>query len=252
MVQTEEKVKEKLERKSDDFGLNLEEMTKAGLHFGHRTSKIHPKMMPYLQGVKNTVHIIDLEKTREKLREALKFIQQLILEGKILLLVGTKIQIKDMVKEMAIECGLPYVQERWLGGTFTNFGVLKKRVEHLKELEKKLGDSELMEKYKKKEKAKMQKELRDLELKFGGIKNLEKLPDAIFVFDMKKDNLAVKEARVKGVKALAISDTNTDPTLVDYSIPANDDAISSLKYISEKVKEAILKAKSKVQSPNVK
>jgi small subunit ribosomal protein S2 len=141
----------------ENFSLDLQEMAKAGLHFGHRTSKIHPKMMPYLQGVRNTVHIIDLEKTKEKLREALKFIQQLILEGKILLLVGTKIQIKDLVKEMAVECGLPFVQERWLGGTFTNFGVLKKRVEYLKELEKKLGDSELMEKYKKRKEPKCKK-----------------------------------------------------------------------------------------------
>lgn len=236
----------------EEFNLNLEEMAKAGLHFGHRTSKIHPKMMPYLQGVRNTVHIIDLEKTKEKFEEALKFIQKLILENKILLLVGTKIQIKDLVNEVAVACGVPYVNERWLGGTLTNFGVLKKRVEYMKDLEQKLADAELMEKYKKKEKAEMQKELRDLKVKFDGIKNLERIPDAIFVFDMKKDALAVKEARVKGAKVVAISDTNTDPTLADYPIPANDDAISSLKYILEKVKEAILKAKSKVQSSNVK
>lgn len=232
----------------EEFNLNLEEMAKAGLHFGHRTSKIHPKMMPYLEGVRNTVHIIDVEKTKEKFNEALRFIQQLISENKILLLVGTKIQIKDLVKEIAVECGLPYVNERWLGGTFTNFGVLTKRVEYLKELEQKLGDLETMEKYTKKEKAQMNEELRELKLKFDGIKNLERIPDAIFLFDMKKDNLAVKEARVKGVKVVAISDTNTDPTLADYPIPANDDAISSLKYIAEKVKEAILKAKSKIQN----
>jgi len=236
------------ETKEPNFNLDIKEMAKAGLHFGHRTSKIHPKMAPYIEGVRNTVHIIALEKTREKLAEALKFIQQLILENKTLLLVGTKIQVKDLVKEMALECGLPYVAERWLGGTFTNFGVLKKRVEYLKELEKKLGDSELMEKYKKKEKLIMQKELRDLKVKFDGIRNLEKLPDAIFVFDMKKDDLAVKEARVKGVKVIAISDTNADPTLSDYPIPANDAAISSLEYISEKVKEVIKNAKIKNQN----
>lgn len=238
--------------KEENFGLNLQEMAKAGLHFGHRTSKIHPKMMPYLQGVRNTVHIIDLEKTKEKFEEALKFIQKLILENKILLLVGTKIQIKDLVNEVAIACGVPYVNERWLGGTLTNFGVLKKRVEYMKDLEQKLADAELMEKYKKKEKAEMQKELRDLKVKFDGIKNLERIPDAIFVFDMKKDDLAVKESRVKGAKVVAISDTNTDPTLADYPIPANDDAISSLKYILEKVKEVIIKAKSKTQSSNAK
>lgn len=244
MQNTETKKETKTEIKGE-FGLDLQEMAKAGLHFGHRTSKIHPKMMPYLQGVRNTVHIIALEKTKEKLAEALKFIQQLILENKTLLLVGTKIQVKDLVKEMALEWGLPYVQERWLGGTFTNFAVLKKRIEYLKELEQKLGDSELMEKYKKKEKAQMQKELKDLKVKFDGFRNLERIPEAIFVFDMKKDSLAVKEARAKGAKVIAISDTNTDPTLADYPIPANDDAISSLKYIAEKVKEVIKNAKGK-------
>jgi small subunit ribosomal protein S2 len=154
------------------------------------------------------------------------------------------------VKEVAIACGLPYVGERWLGGTFTNFGVMKKRVEYMKELEQKLADSEIMQKYKKKEKAEMEQELRELKLKFEGIKNLEKLPDAIFVFDMKKDALSVKEARVKGVKVIGISDTNTDPSLADYPIPANDDAISSVKYIAEKVKEVILKTKDKAQMTN--
>jgi len=231
------------ETKGNEFNLDIEEMAKAGLHFGHRTSKIHPKMEPYLEGVRNTVHIIDLEKTKEKFREALKFIQQLILENKTLLLVGTKIQVKDLVKEIALQCGLPYVNERWLGGTFTNFGVMKKRVEYMMGLEQKLADLETMEKYKKKERAEMDEELRKLKLKFEGIKNLEKLPDAIFVFDMKKENLAVKEARVKAIKVIGISDTNTDPTLADYPIPANDDAISSLKYIGEKLKETILKAK---------
>lgn len=231
--------------KEIEIKIDTEEMAKAGLHFGHRISKIHPKMMPYLAGARNTVHLINLEKTKEKFESALKFIQQLISENKILLLVGTKIQVKELVKEVALICGLPYVVERWLGGTFTNFGVMKKRVEYMKELEQKLANSEIMQKYKKKEKAEMEQELRELNLKFEGIKNLEKLPDAIFVFDMKKDALSVKEARVKGVKVIGISDTNTDPSLADYPIPANDDAISSVKYIAEKVKEAILKAKTR-------
>jgi small subunit ribosomal protein S2 len=227
--------------KKDNFNLDVEEMAKAGLHFGHRTSKIHPKMEPYLYGVRNTVHIIDLGKTKEKFEEALRFIQTLISENKILLLVGTKIQVKDLVKEVAIECGLPYVNERWLGGTFTNFEVIKKRIEYFKDLEKKKAEGEL-EKYTKKERAKIDQELKNLEMKFGGIKNLERLPDAIFVLDMKKDDLAVKEARMKGIKVIGISDTNCDPTLADYPIPANDDAISSVKYILEKVKEVIIKA----------
>ena len=199
-------------------------------------------MKPYLYGVRNTVHVIDLEKTKEKLQEALKFIQELISENKVLLIVGTKVQVKEMAKDLAKEFGLPYITERWLGGTFTNFEVLKKRVDYYKDLEKKKAEGEL-EKYTKKERAKIDQEIRDLEKKFGGIKNLEKLPDAVFVLDMKKDFLAVKEAREKGVKVIAISDTNIDPTLADYPIPANDDAISSVKYILDKVKEAIKSAK---------
>ena len=230
--------------KKTEFNIDIEEMTQAGLHFGHRISKIDPKMKPYLQGVKNMVHIIDLEKTKEKLEEALKFIQELISENKTLLIVGTKIQVKDMVKEMAEELNLPYVTERWLGGTFTNFEVIKKRIEYFKDLENKKAGGEL-EKYTKKERAKFDQELKDLAIKFGGIKNLTQLPDAILVLDMKKDASVVKEAKEKGIKVIGIADTNVDPTLADYSIPASDDARSAVKYIIEKVKEVILKTKSK-------
>lgn len=240
MVEEKEKIKK--ETKKTDFGLNPEEMAEAGLHFGHRTSRIHPKMKPYIYGVRNTIHIIDLNKTAEKFKEALKFIQKLISENKILLLVGTKVQIKDLVKNIALDCDLPYVNERWLGGTLTNFKTIKKRVEYFKELERKKKDREL-EKYTKKERADLDKELKKLEIKFGGIKELEKIPDAIFVVDIRKDILVVKEARKKGIKIIAITDTNVDPSLVNYPIPANDDAISSVKYILEKVKEVILKAK---------
>ena len=230
--------------KEVEIKLDTEEMAQAGVHFGHRTSRVHPKMQPYLYGVRNTVHIIDLEKTKEKFEEALKFIQELISENKILLLVGTKIQVKDLVKDIAKDCGLPYVNERWLGGTFTNFEIIKKRIEYFKDLEKKKAAGEL-EKYTKKERAKIDQELRDLEIKFGGIKDFERLPDAIFVLNMKKDALAVKEAKMKGMKVIGIADTNIDPTLADYPIPANDDAILSVRYILDKVKEVILKTKGK-------
>ena len=235
------------EKDKTEFNIDVEEMAKAGLHFGHRTSKVHPKMQPFIYGIRNTVHIIDLEKTKEKFIEALKFIQELILEKKILLLVGTKIQTKNLVKEVGTELSLPYVAERWLGGTLTNFETIKKRIEYFKDLEKKKTSGEL-DKYTKKEKAKIDKELKDLEIKFGGIKDLEKLPDAIFVSDIKKDLLAVKEARKKDIRVIGVSDTNTDPTLVDFPIPANDDAISSVKYILAKVREIILEAKSKTST----
>jgi len=234
-MEKEKQIKSKL-------NLNLEEMAEMGLHFGHRTSRIHPKMMPYIYGTRNTVHIIDLNKTAEKLEQALDFIQKLVSEDKILLLVGTKIQFKDLVKDIATKSNLPYVNQRWLGGTITNFEIIKKRIEYFKELERKKKDREL-EKYTKKERSEMDKELKDLEAKFGGIKTLEKTPDAILVLDIKKDILAIREARKKGIKIIAIADTNVDPTLVDYPIPANDDAISSVKYILEKIKDAILKSK---------
>lgn len=241
-VPTDKKATEGKKEKKESFDINLEEMAEKGLHLGHRTSRVHPKMKPYIYGTRNTVHIIDPEKTAQGLKEALKFIKETISKDKILLLVGTKIQVKDLVKDIAKECNLAYINERWLGGTFTNFKTIKKRIEYFKDLEEKKKKGEL-EKYTKKERAGIDKELRDLEVKFGGIKELGKLPDAIFVLDMKKDALAVKEAKMKGIKVVAIADTNVDPTLADYPVPANDDAISSVKYILEKVKEVILKAK---------
>ena len=247
MVEIKEKLvveKKESPKTEGDFNLSLEEMAEAGLHFGHRTSKTNPKMKPYIFGARSTVHIIDLEKTAEKLKEALEFIQDLISKNGVLLFVGTKVQTRDLVKNIAKECGLPYVSERWLGGTFTNFATLQKRVEYFKELERKRAAGEL-EKYTKKERADFDKEIADLELKFGGIKEMAKLPDAVFVCDIKKDELAVKEARKKGIKIVGIAHTNVDPTMADYPIPANDDAISSVKYILEKVKEVILKTKQK-------
>jgi len=218
-----------------------EEMIQAGVHLGHKTSKIHPKMQPYISGVRSGVHIIDVKKTKEKLAEALAFIQNLISEGKTLMLVGTKIQVRDMIDSIAKECGLPYVKERWLGGTLTNFEAMMKRVAYYKELEAKKAAGEL-EKYTKKERANFDQELKRLEIKFGGMKNLNKLPDAVFVCDMIKDGLAVREAKARSIQVIGICHTNTDPTLADYPIPANDDASSSVKYILDKIKEVCLKS----------
>jgi len=227
----------------DSINLSTAEMMQAVVHSGHRVSKLHPKMKPYITGVKNTVHIIDLEKTVEKFSEALAFIKTLIASDKNLLVVGTKTPIKNIVKEAAIEMGLPYVNERWLGGTFTNFDTISKRVAHFKQLEKDKAVGGL-EKYTKKERMKIDKEIESLRTKFEGIKDMVKLPEAVLVLDMKKDGIAAREAKRKGVKIIAICDTNIDPTSADYPIPANDDAISSVKYILEKVKDVVLSAKS--------
>jgi small subunit ribosomal protein S2 len=241
---TEEKNKEENSKteKSSDFSLDINEMAEAGLYFGHRVSMINPKMKPYTQGCRNNVHIIDLDVTKEKLEEALSFVKEISSKGGTILFVGTKIQVKDMVKEIAVELGFPYVNQRWLGGTFTNFEIIKKRVDYLKDFEKQKEEGG-WDKYTKKERVKMQRELNNLKFKFDGLKSMDKLPDAIFVCDMNKDDIVVREAREKGVKVIGISDTNTDPTIADYPIPANDDALSSVKYILNKVKEVILKSK---------
>ena len=236
--------------KKKEISLDAQEMLKAGLHFGHRTSRIHPKMEGFVYGIRNSIHIIDLEKTKEKFEKALGFIDSLVSEGKTILFVGTKIQWKELVQKAAEEIEFPYVVERWLGGTFSNFETIKKRVSYFKELEERKKSGEL-DKYSQKERADFEKELQELNLKFGGIKNMEKLPDTIFVLDMKKDALAIREARRAGIKVIGVADTNVDPFLADFVIPANDDAISSIKYILEKVKEVIQKAKSKTTKDKI-
>lgn len=219
--------------------LNTEDMAKAGLNFGHRISKLHPKMKQYVSGIKNTVHMIDLEKTAKEFELALKFISDIISQNKTMLFVGTKIQVRSIVKDTAEKCRMPYVVERWLGGSFTNFETILKRVQYFKDLEdKKINGS--FEKHTKKERMKIDKELESLKIKFGGIKNMVKLPEAVLILDVKKDITCAREARRKGIKIVGVVDTNIDPALVDYIIPANDDAISSIKYILEKVQETIL------------
>jgi small subunit ribosomal protein S2 len=228
-----------------DFGLDLKEMVRAGLHLGHRVSKLHPNMKPFVFGMRKTVHIIDLEKTRQSFSQALEFIEKSIGEGKTMLMVGTKVPHNKMVEEVAKECELPYVTERWLGGFLTNFATMRKRVEHFKELRDLVNSEEFDKKHTKKERMKISKELSILESKFGGVEQLEQLPDILFICDINKDSTAVREAKIKQIPVVAICDTNTDPGLVDWPIPANDDAISSVKYILEKVKKVVLKAKSK-------
>lgn len=225
--------------------LSIDDMAKAGLQFGHKKSRVHPKMKPYLFGVRNTVFIIDLEKVVDKFEAALEYIESIIGQGKTILIVGTKTQFKKKVKDVATETGMPYVNERWLGGTFTNFKIIKKRIDYFKELERKTAAGEF-EKYTKKEQANIQKEIKVLEKKLGGIKMMEKMPEALFVVDMKKDKLAVKEAHENGVKVIGIADININPDLADYPIIANDDSVSSVGYIVDKLKQAIIEGKKAV------
>lgn len=226
----------------ENINLKTEEMVEAGVNFGHKISKLHPKMKAYVSGIKNTVHVFDLEKTAKEFQKSLDFIAKLISEGKTIIFVGTKIQLRALIQSVAQECEVPYVTERWLGGTFTNFGTIKKRVAYFKDLERKRETGEL-EKYTKKERADFDKEIALLKVKFDGIKDMEKLPEAVFIFGLDKDATCAKEANKKGIKIIALCDTNIDPTGIDYPIPANDDAISAVKYVLDKTKEVILNSK---------
>ena len=227
----------------EDVKIDVAEMLSCGLGVGHTVSRLHPKMKMYVSGIKNNANIIDLEKTAKSFNTALKFISNLVADNKKIIFVGTKIQVKELVKQAAENCGVPYVTERWLGGTFTNFETISKRVEYFKSMENKRASGEL-EKYTKKERLKIDKQLESLRIKFEGIKNMPKLPDAVFISDLKKDIICAKEAKRKGIFIIAITDTNVDPTIADYPIPANDDAISSVKYILEKVSETVKNAKT--------
>jgi small subunit ribosomal protein S2 len=219
--------------------VNIDEMKKAGVFFGHKAFKCHPKMKPFILGVRGSDHIniIDLDQTIIKLKEAMDFISSLIKEKKVIVFVGTSPGVQEIIKEAAMECKMPYVENRWIGGTISNFEVMKKRVDHMKDLERKKAAGEL-EKYTKKEQAGFDKEISDLNKKFGGIKEMDKLPDAFFVINTFKEKIAIKEAKAKGIPTIAIVDTDSDPSIIDYPIPANDDAASAVRYIVDRIKES--------------
>ena len=240
----------------DAFGvengeLSIVDMLKAGVHFGHKKSRWNPKMKSYTFGVKNDIHIIDLEKTLDLFQAALNYMRNIVMNGGKIMIVGTKPQAQKLIEAAARELDMPYVSNRWLGGTLTNFPEIKKRIKYLNEQEKKSVQGDF-EKYTKYEKSRMKKEIARMNEKIGGIKKVENLPQALFVIDIKENNLAVKEALKAKVTIVGVTDTNTDPTLVDYPIPANDDALSSLKYILgivvKNLKEAKMQLKSQVET----
>lgn len=228
----------------------IKEMLESALHFGHRTTRQHPKMKPYVFGVRNNVSIIDLEQTKKMLAIALEYLKGLAREGKTVFFVDTRPSTREATRRIAEELGAPYAVERWSGGTITNWKTISERVSYLKELEAKVASEEI-EKYTKKERYDMQEEIRKLNILWGGVKNMAVLPDAVFVVDMRANALAVKEARRRGVTVVAIADTNVDPTLADYPIPANDDALTSVKYILERVKEAMMEGRGSLATQHV-
>ncbi len=221
------------------YNISVDEMIQAGLGYGHDKSKLNPKMKDYIAKQKDRVHIIDLDKTAEKLTEALDFLKELKSEGKSVAFIGTKVAIRDLVKDIAIKCNSPYVTERWIGGVFTNFKEIRKRINYFKDLEAKTKEIDFEKKYVKKERLTMLKELERLRLKFDGVKNMEELPKAVFIVDVEKDVLALTEARQCGIKVIALADTNINPNLIDYPIPGNDDAYTSIEYILYKIEEVL-------------
>lgn len=221
----------------------IEEMLKAGMHFGHRTSKWHPKMGPFIFGERNGIHIIDLSKAQKKLTEALDYIQKAVKEDKIILFVGTKTQAQKTIKRIAEETGMPHVSEKWLGGLLTNFLIIKKLIKKYNDLGEKKKTGKL-EKYTKKERVDFDKEIAKLDVRVGGLAHLTRVPDILFVWDIKKEKTAVAEANKKGIPVIAICDTNVNPKGIDYIIPSNDDATKTIKLVLNCVGEAIKEAKS--------
>lgn len=218
--------------------VDIKKLLEAGAHFGHQTSRWHPKMAPFIHSKRGTIHIIDLTKTVAGLEEALDAVNQTIAAGKQVLFVGTKRQTKDIVQQLAEDTKQPYVVNRWLGGMLTNWPTISTQIKRLKDLEAKMENGELQAKYNKLEVQRFQEEINDKNFVYGGIKNLNGKPGAVFVFDMNEDKNAVLEARKLNVKVIGVADTNTDPSLADVVIPCNDDAIKTIQLMAEYLRQA--------------
>jgi len=230
--------------------ISLDELLDAGAHFGHQTRRWNPKMEEYLYGQENGVHIFDLTKTKPLIEDALNFITKSVKEGKTVLILGTKKQIKDKVAEVAEKAGVPYINERWLGGLISNFGQMKRSIKKMEELKVNMAGG-VYDKFTKKEKLLIEREITRLERFFGGIKNLQNIPDVLFIVDTKREAGAVYEANAKKVPVVGIIDSNSDPDMVDYPIPMNDDASKALEYILGLVGEAIEAGKVKEKAVKV-
>ena len=221
--------------------ITMKQLLEAGVHFGHQTRKWNPKMSKYIFAARNDIHIIDLQLTVGLVEEAYKFVVETVKEGKSILFVGTKKQAQEAIKEEAERCGMYYVNSRWLGGTLTNFKTIRSRIDRMVKLEKmeESGEFDLLP---KKEVAKLKEEMTKLQTNLGGIRNMNKMPGAMFVVDPHNEDIAVSEARKLHIPVIAITDTNCDPDLIDYVIPGNDDAIRAIKLISSVMANAVIEA----------
>ena len=242
LAKKQPKQTKKVVKKTVKYDVDLKELLEAGCHFGHQARRWNPQMDEYIYLKRQGVHIFDLAVTAQKLAEAMSFVRELVAEGKTIVFVGTKRQASSIVKEEAEKCKAPFVSVRWLGGTMTNWDQIKKSIDRLNDLETKKETGEF-KKYTKKENILIDREIAKLTRFLGGLRSLKKIPEAVFIVDVKKEHAVVKEAMHKGVKVVGLVDTNADPAGVDYVIPANDDAVSSVKLIVSKIAKAVLDGK---------
>ena len=222
--------------------ISMKQLLEAGVHFGHQTRRWNPKMAPYIFTERNGIYIIDLQKTVRKVEDAYNFVRSISQEGKTILFVGTKKQAQEAVRDEALRCNMYYVNERWLGGMLTNFQTIQRRVARLRQLEA-MEAQDSFSGLPKKEILQLRHEMERLQKFLGGIKTMNKLPGALFVIDPRKEDIAVQEARKLGIPVVGIVDTNCDPDLIDYVIPANDDAIRAVKLLTSKMADAILEGR---------
>jgi len=225
--------------------ITMQELLEAGVHFGHQTRRWNPKMKPYIFGKRNGIYIVDLSKTLKMFREAAEYVEQMGREGRRLMFVGTKRQAQEAVAEEARRCGQYWVSHRWLGGTLTNFVTIRQSVERLLDIEARLSDDNGVQT--KKERLRFDRERERMNRNLEGVRELEALPDAIFVVDPKKEAIAVSEANKLGIPVIAIVDTNCDPELIDYVIPGNDDAIRAIRLFTSKIADAYLAGSQRMQ-----
>ena len=221
--------------------ISMKQLLEAGVHFGHQTRRWNPKMAPYIYTERNGIYIIDLQKSVGKVDEAYKAVSDIAADGGSILFVGTKKQAQEAVKEEAQRCGMYYVNERWLGGMLTNFKTIQSRIKRLKDIER-MSEDGTFDVLPKKEVVNIKKEWDKLEKNLGGIKEMKRIPDAIFVVDPKKEKICVQEAHALGIQLIGIADTNCDPEELDYVIPGNDDAIRAVKLIVSKMADAVIEA----------
>ena len=231
------------------YNIDVKELLKAGAHFGHRSKHWNAKMRPYIHSLREGIYILDLLKTAERLQQALEFVEELASNGKQIIFVGTKQHLRGAVKTAATAASMPYVIERWFGGTLTNFPTISQRLKYFKDLETKFETGELAQTHNKRELGEVKEELAKLNQMFGGLKDLSGLPGAIFLVDVLTDKIAVKEAQRLEIPTIGIVDSNADPTVINYPIPANDDAVSSVSLISNFIAEAINRGHQRVAKP---